>query len=106
MEFDGSFGPAEFGPVKKGDGKINSGRIEAPQGTFESKLLSSSHLAPAPLQHPQKDLLIELPGAVFVGISQGGPTWRADPQVLQFPFAASEASGYFPERMGSSELAK
>ena len=39
-------------------------------------------------------------------MSQGRTAGGADDQVLQFPLTATEAAGYFPESMGSSELAE
>jgi hypothetical protein len=106
MELDRSFGPTEFGPVKQGYGKVDRRGIQAAQRVFEAKFLFTEHLAAATLKQLEKDFLIKLPRAVLIGISQGRAAWGADAQVLQLPLAASEAASYFPESMGSSELAE
>jgi len=106
MEFDRSFGPPEFGPVKQSYGQVDRRGIQAAQRVFEPNFLITEHLAAAPLQEMEEDFLIELPGTVRIGISQGRTAWGADAQVLQFPLAASEAAGYFPKRMSASELAE
>ena len=43
---------------------------------------------------------------MFVGVTQSGMTGGSDPQVFQFPFAASKTSGNLPERMSAAQLAK
>jgi hypothetical protein len=106
MEFDRSFGPAEFGPVKKGYGKVDDRGIQTAQRILETKFLLSEPLAAAALKQTEKDFLVKLPGAVLIGISQGGTARSSDSQVLQFSLATSETSGYFPEGMGSPELAE
>src|SRR4030043_1530902 len=106
MEFDRSFGPAEFGPVKKGYGKVDDRGIQTTQRILETKFLLRKRLATATLKETEKDFLVKLPGAVLIGISQGGTARSRNAQVLQFSLATSEASGYFPEGMGSAELAE
>jgi len=106
MEFDRSFGPAEFGPVKKGYGKVDDRGIQAAQRILEAKFLLREHLAAATLKQAEKDFLVKLPGAMLIGISQGGTARSSDSQVLQFSLATSETSGYFSEGMGSPELQK
>jgi hypothetical protein len=104
MEFDRSFGPAEFGPVKKGYGKVDDRGIQAAQRIFETEFLFREHLATATLKEAEKNLLVKLPGAVLIGISQGGTTRGRDSQMLQFALAASQPPGYLPKSMCSTEL--
>jgi len=61
-------------------------------------------LALASFEELHKDSLVELPGPVLVGISQGGTTGGADAQMFQFAFTASQPSGNLPKRMGSAQL--
>jgi len=53
-----------------------------------------------------KDLLVQLPGAVLIGISQGGTVGGGDSQVFSFPLAAPKAAGNFSEGMSPAQLAK
>ena len=54
----------------------------------------------------EKDYLIKLPGAVLIGISQGGMAWGGDSQVVQFALTTPQASDNLPERMGAPQLAE
>jgi hypothetical protein len=63
-------------------------------------------LHPTPFKQLEKNLLIQFPGPVLVGISEGGSTWSGDSQMLQFALTASETSGNFSEGMGSAQLAE
>src|SRR5215471_21406722 len=50
---------------------------------------------------------VQLPGAVLVGIGQGGPLGRfAYPQMPQFPFASGQAARDFAQALCMSELAE
>jgi hypothetical protein len=60
----------------------------------------------AALQQLEKDLLIKLPGAVLIGIGQGGAIGGRNAQVFQFAFTASQTAGNLSERMGSAQLAE
>jgi hypothetical protein len=52
----------------------------------------------------EKDRSVELPGAVLIGIRQSGAIGGGDAKIFQFPLAASNPLGNFPERMGSTQL--
>ena len=64
------------------------------------------NLALTSVQQLQKDLLIKLPGAVLIGIGQGGTTGSGDSQMFQFALTASQTAGNFSEGMGSAQLAE
>jgi len=64
------------------------------------------NLTAASLQELEEYRLVEFPGAVFIGIGQGGPAGGSDSQMLQFSLTASQPPGDLPERVGSSQLAE
>ena len=102
MEFDRPFGPSEPCPVKDAQAQIDRGRIEADQFVLKPELLSPSDLHPTAFEQLEENFLIQLPGTVFIGISQGGAVGRSDAQMVQFPLAASQPSDDLSEGMGSS----
>jgi len=106
MQFDGPLGPPEAGPVEHRQAEIDRGGVQADQLVLESELLPCSHLHPTALEELEEDLFIKLPGAMLVGIGQGGPAGSGDAQMLELPFTASEPSGDLSEGMGSAQLAK
>jgi hypothetical protein len=106
MKLDGSFGPSEFGPIKDFQAQIDGGRIHGDQFVFKPKRFLPDDLNAASFKEPKEELLIELPGAVLIGIGQGGMAWSGDAQMFQLPLAASKASANLTERMGTTQLAK
>jgi len=59
------------------------------------------------LEQLEKELLmIEFPGTVLIGVSEGGSAGRGDPEMPQFPLVASQAPGDLPKGMSSAELAE
>jgi hypothetical protein len=89
MELDRPFGPSEPCPVKDAQAQIDRGRVEADQFVLKPKLLSLSGLHPTTFKQLEKNFLIQLPGTVLIGISQGGAIGRSDAQMLQFALTAS-----------------
>jgi len=89
MEFDRSFGPSEPCPVKDTQAQIDRGRVEADQFVLKTKFLSPSDLHPTAFEQLEKNFLIEFPGTVSIGISQGGAIGRRDAQMFQFALTAS-----------------
>jgi hypothetical protein len=107
MKLNGSFGLPEPGPIKHGQAQINGTGIHADQFVLEPELsLSDFDLYPAPIKELDKDMLIQLPWTVSVGISQGRMTRGSNAQMLQLPLAASKASDNLTEGMGSAQLAE
>jgi len=106
VQFDCPLGPSEMGPVKDAQAQVNGGRVEANEFVFESEFLLSRKLTSTSVEQLQKQMLIQLPGPVFIRVGQGRTTGSGDPQVLQFPLATSEASGNLPEGMSSTQLAE
>ena len=107
MKLDGSFGPPELGPIKHLQTQINGGRIHADQFVFEPELfLPDFDLNPASVKEFKKDMLIQFPGTMLVGIGQGGMARSRNAQMLQLPLAASKASGNLTEGMSAAQLAK
>ena len=68
MEFDGSFGSAEMSPVKEADGQVDKGRIQADELILKPEPFLPDSLVLEALQEKEKEVLIELPGPVFVGV--------------------------------------
>jgi hypothetical protein len=89
MEFDRPLGPSEPSPVKDAQAQIDRGRVEAYQFVLKPKFLSLSGLHPTTFEQLEKNFLIQLPGTVFIGISQGGAMGYTDAQMLQFTLTAS-----------------
>ena len=71
---------------------------------LESELFLPLDLVSASIKQLQKDSLVERPGAMLIGISQGGTTGCGDPQMFQFSLTASHPSANFSEGMGSTQL--
>jgi hypothetical protein len=106
MEFDSSFGSTKLRPVKEGNTEVNDRGIKTNQLVLKPELLFGLDLALASFEELHKDSLVELPGSVPIGISQGGTTGGGDAQMFQFTLAAPKPSGNFPERMGTAQLAE
>jgi hypothetical protein len=107
MKLDGSFGPPELGPIKHFQAQINGAGIHADQFVLEPEFpLSDFDLNPAPVKELDKDMLIQLPGPVFISIPQGGMAWSCNAQMFHLSLAASKASGNLTEGMGPAQLAE
>jgi hypothetical protein len=107
MELNGSLGASELGPIKHCQAQINGARIHANQFVLEPELsLPDFDLNPTPVEEFDKDMLIQLPRAVLVGISQGGMARSSNPQMFQLPLTASKPSAYLTEGMGPAQLAE
>jgi hypothetical protein len=104
MQFDGPLGSAKFGPVKEADTEVNDGGIETNQFVLKPKFLFGLDLTLASFEELHKDSLVELPGPMLIGISQGGTTGGGDAQMFQFAFTAPQPSSNLPKRMGSTQL--
>ena len=51
--------------------------------------------------------LVQLPGAVLIGVAEGGSLgWLFDAQVAQFAFACGQTPGNLPQALGVAQLAK
>jgi hypothetical protein len=106
MKLDGSFGPSEFGPIKHLHAQINGGRIHTDQFVFKPERFLPNHLHTASFKELKENLLIKLPGAVSIGISQGGMARSRDAQMLQLTLATSKPPGNLTQGMGAAQLAK
>jgi hypothetical protein len=107
VKFDRAFGPAELRPIKHFQTQIDGTGIHADQFVLKPKLpLADFDLNPAPVKEFDKDMLIQLPGAVPVGIGQSGMARSCNTQMSQLPLAASKASGNLSQGMGPTQLAE
>jgi hypothetical protein len=89
VQFDCSFGSAKLRPVKQGDREINDRRVQPHQFVLESELSLPLNLVLTSFEQLEKDPLVELPGAVLIGIRQGGAIGGGDAKMFQFSLAAS-----------------
>lgn len=71
MKLNGSFGPAEPGTGEDTETQMDYGRVEADHFVFKSKFFSLAHLRPTAFEQLEEIFLIEFPGTVCIGISQG-----------------------------------
>jgi hypothetical protein len=106
MKLDGSFGLPELGPIKHFQTQINGARIHADQFVFKPELFLPNDLDAASFKELKKNLLIEFPWAVLIGIGQGGVAWSRNAQMFELPLTASKAPANLAERMGTAQLAK
>jgi hypothetical protein len=106
MEFNRPLRPPKPCPVKNAQAQINRGGIQTDQFVLKPKLLSFSDLHSAAFEKLEKNLLIQFPGPMSIGIGQRGAIGGSDSQMPQFPFTASKASDNLPEGMGSAQLAE
>jgi hypothetical protein len=106
MKLDGSFGSPELGPIKHSQTQINGARIHADQFVFEPELSLPSDLGTASLKEMKENMLIQLPWAVLIGISQGGMAWSLNAQMSQLTLTASESPGNLTEGIGAAQLAE
>ncbi len=104
VQFDRPFGPSEMSPIKNAQTQIDGGRIEADQLVFEPEFLLSRKLSSTSVEQLTKQMLVKLPGAVFIRIRQGGAAGGSDTQMFQLPLTASQAPSNLPEGMGSAQL--
>ena len=93
-------------PVKETDREIDNRGIQADEFVFKPEPFLAHSLVSETVKKSQEEFLIERPGAVFVGIGQGGAARGRNSQMLQFAFAAFQATGDFSERVGSSQVAE
>ena len=79
MQFYRSFSTPVVSPVKRLQTQIDNGGIQADRRVFKAKFtFTGVSLAAETSQEIEEDHLIQLPGTVLVGTSQGGMTGSAD----------------------------
>ncbi len=104
MQFDGPLGSTELCPVKHGDREINDRRVQARQLFLESELFLPLNLVLASIRQLHKELLVELPGAMFISIGQGGAAGSGYPKMFQFTLTASRNMRVnFPPQRGQQK---
>jgi hypothetical protein len=106
MEFNGPLGPTKMSPVKHAQTQIDGRRVETDQFVLETERLCPRTFLSNSFKQMQEHLLVKLPGTMGIGIGQRGPTRGRNAQVLEFSLAASQTTGDFSQRMGSTQLAE
>jgi hypothetical protein len=106
MKFDCPLRPLKLCPVKSAQAQINYGRVKAYQFVFKAELLSAPDFHRPGLEQRKKNLLIQFPRTMLVGIGERGSAWSSDFQMLQFTFTTSQPSGNLSEGMGATHLAE
>ena len=91
-------------PVKKTDGKIDDGGIQADKFVLKPEFFLADSLVLEAMEKHQEEFLIERPGAVFVRVGEGGAVGGGNAQVFQFALTTSEASDNLPEGVGSAQM--
>jgi hypothetical protein len=84
--------------------QINGARIHADQFVFEPELSLPHDLGTALPKELKENLLIELPWAVLIGISQGGTGRSSNAQMLHLALTASKAPRNLTKGMGPAQL--
>jgi hypothetical protein len=89
VELNGPSGSTKLRPVEQGNREIDDRGVQTHQFVLESELFLPLNLVSASIKQLQRDALVELPGTMLIGISQGGTTRCADAQMFQFSLTAS-----------------
>jgi hypothetical protein len=110
VSFDAALRLTELGPRKHLQTKTDGGGIQRQQFVFETELLLAQ---PQPLliaearQRRIEQVLIQLGGAMFIGVREGGFIRRhADSEMHQLAEAAGESVADLAQRVRMSQLAK
>src|ERR1700680_2355010 len=106
VQLDGSFGTPELRPVIKGGAQIDDGRVQTEQFVLEARL------APPAMrqfltagQQFQKHRLIQLPGAMLIGVGQGRARGSSrHSQMLQLPSGGCQSLANFAQAVGATQL--
>ena len=108
MQFDGPLGSAKMSPVKQLCAQIDDGRVQTQQRILETKssLATPFGLSQTTIQQAVKNLFVQLPGSMLIGIAEGGALGRSDSKMMQFSFTASQTSADLPQAMSTAQLAK
>src|SRR3990172_1696810 len=104
MQLDGPFGPSEMSPVEHRETHVDRRGIHADQLVLKSEFLLAHPLRTTSIEELEEDLLIKLPGAVFIGVGQGGVGRSSDSQMFQLALAASESPGNLTKGMSAAQL--
>ena len=72
----------------------------------KSSLATPFGLSQTTIQQAVKNLFVQLPGSMLIGIAEGGALGRSDSKMMQFSFTAGQASADLPQAMSTAQLAK
>ena len=99
MQLDRALGLPEFGPVKNLGAQIDHRCIQAHQLVLKPEFLFLAlRQRLAFVEQTMEHGLVQLPGAMLVGVGQGGAGRRLrHPQVPQFALAGGESTADFPQ---------
>ena len=108
MQFDGAFGASEFRPVIQAGAQINDRRIQTEQLVFKADLAQPAvGLFLTAAQEFQKNRLIQLPGAMLIGVGQGRALGRIrQSQMPQLAFAGRQAAANLAKRLRATQVAE
>jgi hypothetical protein len=107
MDFHGAFGGAVLGPVEDLGAEVNDGAVQTVEfaGDQQRGLGMGGEFGAEMVQQGEKEILIDLPGAVLIGVGQGGMFGGfGDAEMDQFAFAGLESFVDFAEALGLAEL--
>lgn len=106
MQFHGSLAARELGPIEHIGTEVNQGRVDAEQFVAKPKLFTAGALLPTAFEEVEKKVLVQLPGTMLVGISQGGTLRGRDAQLGEFAFATAQPVADLAQRLRPTQLAK
>src|SRR5581483_10965840 len=106
MQLDGSLGAPVLGPVEDRGAEFNQRGVQAQQLVLKAEAVPAGDRTAAAEQLIE-DALVQLPGAVLVGIGQGRALGRVrQPQVPQFAFAGGQATANLAQRLRPAQVAE
>jgi hypothetical protein len=106
MQFHRAFGAPVLRPVEDRGAEFDQRGVEREQLVLETEAVTSGDLAAAAEQLIEH-AAVQLPGAMFVGVSQGGTLGRVgQSQVAQLAFAGGQPAANLTQRLGSPQMAE
>ena len=99
MQLHCAFGAAVLGPVEHRGAEFDQGGIQSEQFVLEAESMRTGDFAAAGEQLI-KHATVQLPGPMFVGVSQSGALGRiGQAKVPQFAFAGRQSAADFAQRL-------
>jgi hypothetical protein len=104
MQFDRAFGVPVLRPIEDRGAELDQGGVEREQLVLEAEAVPLGDFAAA-AEQLIKHAAVQLPGAVFVGVSQGGAFGGVgQPEMPQLAFAGGQAAANLAQRLRSPQV--
>lgn len=96
MQFHGTLGAAKSGPGKQGQTQRDGGTVQRQELVSETEAMFPQPCHLADIKRLVKQVAVQLPGAMGIGIGQGGFVGSLlDTQVTEFAQAAGQSAADF-----------